>query len=139
MVVILPDVVVVRDRVTDSANPEFLLHTWQGNATVDSAEQIIQITDGTGHGWVKTLLPAPANLTVTTQELTQLIIVTPAMRKAAEVFLHVFYLSPSSNSFSPGDLLLVSEPSEQGIRLTDRQGNSWEVIFKDKTVYNNNN
>ena len=130
MVVILPDIVVVRDRVTGSSPIELLLHTWSGDATTDSGAQTITVVNGSGQGWVKTLLPASAAIAQSSQGATDLYTVTPNSPSASEVFLQVFYLSPSANGYAPSDLSLIDEVSEQGAELTDRNGDHWQVRFE---------
>ncbi len=136
VVTVLPDIVVVRDRVTATGAVEFLLHTWMTGTTttVDAASKTITAVRGSGRAWVKTLLPAAAKLTNVVQGQTRLLTVTPTRPQATETLLHVFYLSPSATPFTPVDLTLIDEGGAQGARLTDRQGNSWEVRFTKGSV-----
>jgi len=134
MVVVLPDIVVVRDRVTGSGAVEMLLHVWNGNASVDTGTQTVTVVDGPARGWVRTLLPEVALFTQSGQETTDLIAVSASSPQATEVFLHLFYLSPSASPFTPDDVVLIDQGGEQGVQLTDRDGDSWQVRFVDGVV-----
>ena len=127
VVVILPDIVLVRDRVSGSGTLEFLLHTWPGTTSVNAGTKTATVVHGSGRGWVRTLLPSTATMSLSSQGSTQRITVTDGSGQATRTLLHVFYLSPAAAAFTPSDLTLIDEPGAVGARLTDRQGDVWEI------------
>lgn len=140
LVVILPDIVVVRDRVASPEDAEFLLHTWnRSGATtdLDHDAQTLRVIDGGGHGWAKTLLPQKAAMQHRKTGGTHRIAVRPSEPSkpdGVETFLHVFYLSPIDSVYIPTDVDLLTTDRQLGLTLSDRTGERWEVLFQANEV-----
>lgn len=140
LVVILPDIVVVRDRVESPEDAEFLLHTWNrsGSTTdLDRRTHSLRVADGSGHGWAKTLLPQDATMRIEQEENTHRVTVRPAESANiddVETFLHVFYLSPLAEAYVPPDVELIADGGDLGVTLTDRAGDRWRVLFQQDEV-----
>ncbi len=62
VVVIYPDVVVVRDRVIGAGNLDVLFHVWSGAGTLDAGARTLTVARPAGRGWLKTVFPANATV-----------------------------------------------------------------------------
>jgi hypothetical protein len=130
VVTILPDVVVVRDRVTGTGSLHVLFHTWSGRATLNAAVRELSVTHGTGRGWLKTVFPANASMQLSAQGSTDLLTVGATGSGSAVDFVHVIYLSPGATPFTPTDVTSTSTGNQIGVSLRDRQGRLWSVMFQ---------
>jgi hypothetical protein len=133
VVTILPDVVIIRDRVT-GANPEILFHAWTGAAALNAGARELTVTHGGGHAWLKTVFPSGATAQMTAQGATDLLTVRAASAGSTIDFLHVVYVSPASTQFVPGQLTAIDTGSQIGASFVDRQGQSWSVTFQKNSV-----
>ena len=133
VVTILPDVVVVRDRVT-GANPEVLFHVWSGGGALNAGTRELAILHGGGHGWLKTIFPANATAQLSAQGATDLLTIRSASSGSTVDFLHIVYVSPASSRFVPGQLTSIDTPSQIGASFVDRQGQRWSVAFQKNGV-----
>jgi hypothetical protein len=129
VVSIMPDVVVVRDRVTANGNLDVLFHSWSGAGAVDGTGRGITITRGGGRAYVNAVLPASATVTESAQGTTDLFTTRAAgSASAATDFVHVINLTPSSSGFSPV-VTAINTASEVGANVRDQQGRTWTVRF----------
>jgi hypothetical protein len=129
VVSIMPDVVVVRDRVTAAGNLDVLFHSWSGAGAIDGTGRGITITRGSGRAFVNAVLPASASVTETAQGGTDLFTTrATGSASAATDFVHVINLAPSSSGFSPV-VTAINTATEVGATVRDQQGNIWAVRF----------
>lgn len=128
VVTILPDVVIVRDRVT-GANPEVLFHVWSGGGALNAGARELTVTHGGGHAWLKTVFPAGASVQLTPQAPTDLLTVRSTGSASTIDFLHVVYVSPAATRFIPTNLTGIDTASQIGASFRDRQGQQWSVAF----------
>jgi hypothetical protein len=133
VVTILPDVVIVRDRVT-GANPEVLFHVWNGAGALNASARELTVTHGGGHGWLKTLFPANASAQLTAQGATDLLTIRAAGSGSTIEFLHVIYVSPAATRFVPSQLTSIETAVQLGVSFLDRQGQRWSVAFQRNAV-----
>jgi hypothetical protein len=134
VVTVLPDILIVRDRVAGAGRHEVLFHTWAGAGAYQTTTRELTVTRTGGQGWLKTVFPTNATGTVTNQGPTDLLTVAVTASGAVTEFLHVVYLSPASSGFVPSDLTPIDNASEVGISLRDRRGHSWVVTFRKGAV-----
>jgi hypothetical protein len=130
VVTILPDIIVVRDRVVGAGTHEVLFHTWAGSAVLNAAARELNITRGSGQGWVKTVFPASASAQVNSQGTTDLLTVRSIGSAATTDFLHVIHVTPSGAAAAPLNLTSVDSQTAIGVSMTDRRGQSWSVTFQ---------
>jgi hypothetical protein len=129
LVTILPDVIVVRDRVTAAGALDVNFHAWSGAGAIDGTGRGYTITRGTGRAFVNAVLPAAASVSRTTQESTDLFTTRmTGSASAATDFVHVISLAPSSSGFSPV-VTAVNTASAVGATVRDQQGRLWSVTF----------
>jgi heparin/heparan-sulfate lyase len=129
VVTILPDVVIVRDRVT-GVNPEVLFHAWGGAAALNASTRELTVTHNGGHAWLKTVLPVSATTLLAAQGPTDLLTVRATSAGLTSDFLHMVYVSPASTRFVPGQLTAIDTGSQIGVSFVDRQGQRWSVAFQ---------
>jgi hypothetical protein len=129
VVTILPDVIVVRDRVTAAGALDVNFHAWTGAGAIDGTGRGYTITRGSGRAFVNALLPAAATVSRTTQESTDLFTTrVTGSASAATDFVHVVNLSPSSSGFAPV-VSAINTASDVGATVRDQQGRTWTVRF----------
>jgi hypothetical protein len=129
VVTILPDVIVVRDRVTAAGALDVNFHAWSGAGAIDGNGRGYTITRGSGRAFVNAVLPAAATVTRTAQESTDLFTTRiTGSASAATDFVHVISLAPSSSGFTPV-VTAVNTASEVGATVRDQQGRLWAVRF----------
>lgn len=128
VVVVLPDIVVVRDRVDARAIPEFRLHARSGAATPGGG-RTVGIAHGDGFAQVRTLLPRDGRVAVERGGDTDRISVVPGNGAGRTTFLHLVLLSPRDAAYRPDDVVLVDAGGAQGVAFTDRGGRRWRVVF----------
>jgi hypothetical protein len=129
VVTILPDVIVVRDRVTAAGALDVNFHAWAGAGAIDGTGRGYTITRGSGRAFVSALLPASAAVTRTTQEATDLFTTrATGSASAATDFVHVISLAPSSSSYVPV-VSAINTASEVGATVRDQAGQQWTVRF----------
>jgi len=134
VVAVLPDILVIRDRVAGTGRHEVLFHTWAGAGAYQSTTKELTVMRTGGRGWLKTVFPASATGSVTSQGTTDLLTVAANATTTTTEFLHVVYLSPASAPFTPTDLAPIDNGTEIGVSLRDRHGHSWMVTFRKGTV-----
>ncbi len=127
VVTILPDLLVVRDRVAGELPAEVLWHTWSGASSVSGAE--VTITRDTGRAWLHAAMPTDAGISRTTQGGTDLLTVTAATAQSPQTFLHLIVLSPAADPYTPAPVDLIAAAAEEGVGFSDRDGARWEVVF----------
>jgi hypothetical protein len=131
VVTILPDIIVVRDRVAGAGVHEVLLHAWAGSATLIAAAREWNIARGTGQSWIKTMFPASATVEMTLQGTTDLLTVRATGSAGSFTdFLHVVHVTPSGVVAAPTNLTLINSATELGVSMTDRRGQPWSVVFQ---------
>ena len=129
VVTILPDVVVVRDRVTAAGSLDVNFHAWAGAGAIDGSGRGYTITRGSGRAFVNAVLPASATVTRTAQEATDLFTTrATGSASAATDFVHVVSLAPSGSGFAPV-VTAVNTATEVGATVRDQQGRLWAVRF----------
>ena len=122
VVTILPDLVVVRDRVTAAGALDVNFHAWAGAGTIDGSGHGYTITRGSGRAFVNAVLPASATVTGTLQEATDLFTTSAAgSASAATDFVHVVSLAPSASGFTPV-VTAVNTATDVGATVRDQQG-----------------
>jgi hypothetical protein len=127
VVSIMPDVVVVRDRVIAAGTLDVNFHAWSGAGAVSGRGYTIT-RDG-GRAFVNVVLPASASVTMTGQEATDLFTTrVTGSASAATDFVHVINLAPASSGFSPV-ITAINSASEVGATVRDQQGHVWDVRF----------
>ena len=127
VVSIMPDVVVVRDRVVAAGTLDVNFHAWSGAGAVSGRSYTI--TRGAGRAFVNAVLPASATVTVAGQDATDLFTTrATGSASAATDFVHVINLAPASSGFSPV-VTAISSASEVGATVRDQQGHVWDVRF----------
>lgn len=135
IVTILPDVIIVRDRVTGAGTHQVLFHTWQGAGSLNASAKELTVTRNTGRAWLKTMFPAAASAQVATQGSTDLLTVSAAGSAGTTTnFLHVIYVSPSSTGFTPGSVTPIDTATHLGVSLVDRNGQAWSITFQKNAV-----
>jgi hypothetical protein len=130
VVTVLPDILVVRDRVVGSGRHEVLFHTWAGAGAYQGTTRELTVRQTGGQGWLKTVFPASATGSVTNQGPTDVLTVAADASTTTTEFLHVMYLSPASAGFIPSNLMPIDNGAEIGVSLRDRQGHAWMVTFR---------
>ena len=130
VVSILPDILLVRDRVTGTGNHEVLFHVWSGSGVLNEGAREMTVTHGGGRGWLKTVFPSNATARLTTQGATNLLTVAASGAGAPVDFLHIVYLTPASDSFVPSELIPLTTASQIGASIRDKQGRLWSVAFQ---------
>jgi len=130
VVTILPDVVLVRDRVTGTGSLDVLFHVWRGGGTLNAGVRELTVTHGTGRGWLKTLSPANATVQMTTQWSTDLLTVSATGSGSPIDFLHLVFLTPAGDSFVPTNVTPINTATQLGVSFRDRQGRLWAVAFQ---------
>ncbi len=129
VVTILPDLIVVRDRVTAAGALDVNFHSWAGAGSVDGSGRGYTITRGSGRAFVSAVLPASASVTESAQDATDLFITrATGSASAATDFVHVISLAPSSSGFTPV-VSAVNTATEVGATARDQQGRLWAVHF----------
>jgi hypothetical protein len=135
VVTIMPDIIIVRDRVTGSGTHQVLFHTWQGASSLNAGAKEMTVTRDAGRAWVKTMFPSTASAQVTPQGSTDLMTVSAAgSAGAATNFLHVIYASPASTGFTPGSVTPIDTATLMGVSLVDRNGQTWSITFQKSGV-----
>jgi hypothetical protein len=129
VVTIMPDVIVVRDRVTAAGTLDVLFHAWTGAGAINGTGRGYTITRGTGRAFVQAVLPASATVSQSPQDANDLF-TTRATGSASTAtdFVHVVSLAPASSSFQPV-VTAVNTASEVGAVVRDQQGRDWTVRF----------
>jgi hypothetical protein len=127
VVTILPDLLVVRDRVAGESPAEVLWHAWSGASSVSGAE--VTITHGTGRAWLHTAMPTDAAISRTPQGSTDLLTVTEPAAQSSQTFLHLIVLSPADDPYTPEQVDLITASAEEGVGFHDRNGTRWEIVF----------
>ena len=127
VVAVLPDLLVVRDRVAGEMPAEVLWHAWSATSSVSGPE--VTITQGTGRAWLRTVMPADVSIARTTQGGTDLLTVTATAAQSPQTFLHLIVLSPADDPYTPAQVDLIAGAVEEGVVFQDRDGVSWEVVF----------
>ena len=129
VVTILPDVIVIRDRVTAAGSLDVNFHAWAGAGAVDGSGRGYEITRGAGRAFVNAVLPAAATVTRTAQDATDLFTTRAAgSASAATDFVHAVSLTPSGSGFTPV-VTAVNTATEVGATVRDQQGRQWAVRF----------
>jgi Heparinase II/III-like protein len=135
VVTILPDIIIVRDRVTGSGTHQVLFHTWQGAGSLNAGAKELTVTRDAGRAWLKTMFPSTASAQVTAQGPTDLLTVSAAGSSGATTnFLHVIYVSPASTGFTPGGVTPIDTATLMGVSLVDRNGQQWSITFQKSGV-----
>lgn len=135
IVTILPDIIIVRDRVTGAGTHQVLFHAWQGAGSLNAGAKELTVTRDAGRAWVKTLFPATASAQIAPQGSTDLLTVSAAgSAGAATSFLHVIYVSPASTGFTPGSVTPIDTATLMGVSLVDRSGQTWSITFQKSGV-----
>jgi hypothetical protein len=127
VVTILPDLLVVRDRVAGELPAEILWHAWGGSFSALGSEATI--THGTGRAWLHTVAPTDATIARTSQGDTELLTVTAAAPQSTQTFLHLIVLSPAADPYTPAQVDLITGAGEEGVVFHDRDGVRWEIVF----------
>jgi hypothetical protein len=130
LVSILPDLLIVRDRVAAAGTQQVLFHVWSGAGSLNAGSRELTVTRGSGRGWLKTVLPASASLQMTAQGGTSLLTVAAPGSVSGIDFVHVIYLTPSGDGFVPTELTPIDTASHVGVSLRDRQNRLWAVTFQ---------
>lgn len=134
IVTILPDIIIVRDRVAANGMIDVLFHTWAGTGSVNSSARELRVNHRTGHGWLKTVFPTNATFRMAPQSSTDLLTVGATGTGSHIEFIHVVYLSPSSSIFIPSEVIPISNSLQTGVSLRDRTGQIWSVAFRSEGV-----
>jgi len=134
IVSIMPDVIIVRDRVAGTGTHQVLFHTWSGAGSLNAGARELTVNRDAGRAWVKTMFPAAASAQVTPQGATDLLTVSASGSATPTNFLHVVYLSPASANFTPSSVTAIDTATLIGVTLTDRQGQPWSITFQKNGV-----
>jgi hypothetical protein len=127
VVVILPDIVVVRDRVGGQYPAQVMWHTWQGASSVSGVTATV--VHGTGRAWMRSVLPADAAIATSSQGDTDLLTVSETSPEGPQSFVHLIYLSAAASPYTPTGVTPIATAAEVGVGLDDRAGAHWEVVF----------
>ncbi len=134
IVSILPDVLVIRDRIAAAGPHQVLFHAWRDARTsLDEAARTFTVGHRGGLAWMKTLHPATARASLSTQSATVLLtITTPANQTATDV-VHLVVLSRASAPEIPHEVSLVETDHEIGVITSTPNGRTWAITFDRST------
>jgi hypothetical protein len=130
VVSILPDIIVVRDRVAVAGTHQVDFHAWRTAGQLNVPAREWSLTHGTGRGWLKTVLPAAATQQVSTDGVTDVLTVSAPLVGAATDFVHVMYLSPAGAVTAPTQVAAIETAADVGVTLRDREGRTWSITFQ---------
>lgn len=129
VVTILPDIIVVRDRVTVPGTHQVDFHSWPSAGQLNAGAKEWSLTHGSGRGWLKTVLPASATQQVSSDGVTDVLTVSAPLAGAAADFVHVLYLSPAGAVTTPTQVTAIDTAADTGVSLRDREGRVWSITF----------